>query len=406
MNWTNQAESMAKAWAETQKNLWENWYNLAQAAPANSPFGTGLAGQWYDMASQGFEAWMNQADPTAKEVAGRLRAGQQAVMDFMAFSSKAWQHIGKKMENGEDWQAVMNGYVDQLRQQLSQKPEEFFAAAKSSGELWQIYQSQFQKYLEPWLQAGLQTPSFLGQTFNGHPAALGDLAGLYRDVYQNTFGQLIDSPTLGYTRELEAKMRQGYQTWLNLNEVSVQYQAILGEAWVKVFEGLQKELVDLGEKGQTVTTLGELSVLLTNVAEEAFVEVYRTEKYIRTQGKLVSTIMAYRLFQREVVELLCKLNDIPTRSEVDEAHRANYLLRKEMKALKKAMNGSTNGSSAELAEAKETIATLKQDVESLKQAVAALKTAPPKSSSTTRRKTAAPKTSAAKTTAPKTGEES
>lgn len=400
MNWTNQAETMVKAWAETQKNLWENWYNMTQTASQNSPFAINFADQWSDMASQGFEAWTAQTDPTAKNTAERLREGQKTIMDFMAFSAKAWQQIGQKLEAGQDWQAVLNGYLDQLRQQLSQKPGDLFAAAKNSNELWQLYQKQTQTFMEPWLQAGQQIPGFFGQALNGQPSALGDLAGLYSQVYQNTFGQLIDSPTLGYTRELETKIRQGFQAWLTLNESSLAYQTIVGEAWLKAFEGVQQKLVELSQEGTTVKSLAELSTLWTNVAEDAFLEVYRTEKYIRIQGKLVSSVMAYRLFQRDIIELLCKLNDIPTRTEVDEAHRANYLLRKEVKALKKTIAGLGNNT-AELAEARQTVATLQQDVEDLKKAVAELRSAPVQSTPNPPRKTRAK----AKPTTPKIGQE-
>ena len=47
--------------------------------------------------------------------------------------------------------------------------------------------------------------------------------------------------------------------------------------------------------------------------------------------------MTYRIQQREIAEASLSLYDLPTRSEVDEAHRNIYELRKEVKALKKAL---------------------------------------------------------------------
>jgi len=41
--------------------------------------------------------------------------------------------------------------------------------------------------------------------------------------------------------------------------------------------------------------------------------------------------------ERQIIEVFLDLYDLPTRSELDETHRRIYELRKEVKALKKAM---------------------------------------------------------------------
>jgi len=47
--------------------------------------------------------------------------------------------------------------------------------------------------------------------------------------------------------------------------------------------------------------------------------------------------MSYRLREREIVEVWLQMYDLPTRSELDEAHRRIYELRKEVKTLKRAL---------------------------------------------------------------------
>lgn len=50
----------------------------------------------------------------------------------------------------------------------------------------------------------------------------------------------------------------------------------------------------------------------------------------------MNAALIYRQRQQQLMEVFLKLNDLPTRSEVDEIHRSIYELRKEMKTLKKA----------------------------------------------------------------------
>ena len=139
---------------------------------------------------------------------------------------------------------------------------------------------------------------------------------------------------------------------------------VIIEAWVKAFEHFQKELVALSEKGETITSLEQFAIVWTNLAEDAFSEVFYSEKYIRAQGKLITATMKQRIQQRQMVEMVCKQLDIPTRSEVDLIHRTNYELRKELKALKK-----KQGTGAALA-------TLQQELADLKATVAKLSAKP------------------------------
>jgi polyhydroxyalkanoate synthesis regulator phasin len=47
--------------------------------------------------------------------------------------------------------------------------------------------------------------------------------------------------------------------------------------------------------------------------------------------------MIYRLYQQQLMEVVLKMYDLPTRGEVDEIHHSIYELRKEIKSLKKAV---------------------------------------------------------------------
>jgi uncharacterized coiled-coil DUF342 family protein len=67
---------------------------------------------------------------------------------------------------------------------------------------------------------------------------------------------------------------------------------------------------------------------------------------------LVETVTQYRQRQRAVNERFMELFDLPTRAEVDEAHRRIYELRKEVKELKReieALRSKTNGANGSTA---------------------------------------------------------
>ena len=73
------------------------------------------------------------------------------------------------------------------------------------------------------------------------------------------------------------------------------------------------------------------------VADEVFIALFHSEAYAKTQSAYVNSNMALRRQQRELLEVWLRGNDMPTRSDLDEAHHQIYQLRKDMKALKKTL---------------------------------------------------------------------
>jgi class III poly(R)-hydroxyalkanoic acid synthase PhaE subunit len=361
---------MTKAWAEAQKQMWEKWSDLARTAPV-PPFHADLAEQWQKVAVQSFEAWTATAEPTAKDVSERLAASQKSFVDFFQFLIETWKAVAAKAASGEEWQKTLKTYTEQWRQQLLQSPEAMRHINQDLTELWQLYLKEWNKLALPWLQSSQLARGHLGQAITGNGSELIELTKLYWDAYERTFGRLVESPSLGYTRELNEKLLKGFDAWQDFRQASFEYQVILADTWVQAVESLIKELVTLTEKGQPIKSLRDLALLWNNIADPVFIEVFRSEKYIRIQGRLLNTAMQYRLRQREITELFLKTSDIAARSEVDEAHRNIYEQRKELKALKKVV-AELSPARQELEEARRSIEELRQEVKALKEALAAV----------------------------------
>jgi len=175
-----------------------------------------------------------------------------------------------------------------------------------------------------------------------------ELQKLYWDAYESTFGRMLESPTLGHTREMNEDILKGFDAWLDYRRGSFEYQVVLGETWVHAFEEFMRQMVALAEKGETVPSVKKLLFLWIEVVDQVFADVFRSDEYIRIQGCLVNTATAYRLREREIVDAFLKASHVASRSELDEAYRRIYELRKDVKELKRAWKDSQ----AELAEAK------------------------------------------------------
>ncbi len=75
----------------------------------------------------------------------------------------------------------------------------------------------------------------------------------------------------------------------------------------------------------------------SSIFDRVFAQTFRSNDTLQIRGKLLNAAATYRLHQHQLMEVFLKMNDLPTRSEVDEVHRSIYEMRKEIKSLKKAV---------------------------------------------------------------------
>ena len=337
MHSNEQTDSMLKVLTEAQKKIWKNWFELIGSAPARSPLFPGVPEQWREMASQGFKGWTADTEHVVKDTAERLLNTQDVVMRFLELSVRAWKAMAPKIESGQEWQSSLNNYTEQLREQLLQCPQTMARAVQETGELWRLYLEEWQRLVQPWAESLRQAPRHFGQAATGDGSALLELTNLYWDAYERTFGRLFESPSLGHTRELSEDLLKGFNAWIDSRRASFEYQVLLAEAWGRTFEQFMRTLVSQTEKGQPVQDLRQFLYLWIDVIEDVFTGLFRSEEYIQRQSRLVNTVMAYRLIERDLIEAFLKTSHMPSRSELDEAYHRIYDLRREVKELKKAL---------------------------------------------------------------------
>ena len=337
MHWNDQTEAFVKSLTHAQKQMWDSWFDLMRSAPSSTPLQSGVAEQWRELAGETLKGWTAEAEQVAKDVSERLLTTQDWMMRFLALSVGAWQAITPQVESGDDWQITLTKYTDQLRQQFVQFPEGMAKAAQNSGELWRLYLEEWQKLTQPWAESLRRAPWHFGQASTGNGSALVELMNLYGDAYERTFGRLLESPSLGHTRELHQDLLKGFDAWVDYRRASFEYQVALAETWTDAFQEFMQKLVSQFEKGEQVQSVRELLFLWIDVIDQVFAKVFQSDEYIRMQGRLLNTAMAYRLREQEIVEAFLKTSHVPSRSELDEAYRRIYHLKKDVKELKTAL---------------------------------------------------------------------
>lgn len=205
-------------------------------------------------------------------------------------------------------------------------------------ELWLLYVKGLQKLGQLCTETLWQSLEVATKAVCGDRSASIDLTNLYWDIYENTFGSFLQSPSLGYTREFNNKLFQSFDSWINFYKASIDYQLVLVDVWVRAFEELMRELVSSQEKGYSIQNWRQFLQVWSSVFDQVFAETFRSEDAVQIQGKFLNAAMSYRLHQQQLMEVFLNINNLPTRSEADEIHRSIYELRKEIKSLKQSLD--------------------------------------------------------------------
>ena len=144
-----------------------------------------------------------------------------------------------------------------------------------------------------------------------------------------------------YTGEFN-KVLQTFDVWINFSKASFDYLLVLLDIWVRAFEELMHELVSSQNKGETVENFRQFLQVWSSIFDRVFAQRFHSEDALEIQGKFMNAAITWRLHQQQLMEVFLKMNDLPTRSELDEVYRSLYELRKEVKNLKKTLAESLN----------------------------------------------------------------
>ncbi|VXD25309.1 putative poly(3-hydroxyalkanoate) synthase component [Planktothrix serta PCC 8927] len=313
--WNDLTGNWVNAWTDAGTQIWKTWFNQMGVATANGNAET-------------------QPDMTA--LTERFTQNQQLLMRFLKLSFEAWQDILPKVQAGDDWQKTLTNYTTQIRKQLDDFSQGNQKINQDTTQLWQLYSQQIQKFNQVWTAYMESSLGPLNQTWTGNSQPWIELNNLYWEMfYQPTFGNFLQSPTLGVTREFNNKILKGFDQWTNLYRASNNYQILLSDIQVKSFEALIQKLVELAEKGEPVTDWRKFQDLWSIVSDDIFEKTFMSEENLKVHGDFLNALNAYRIQQQELMESWMKAMNMPSRSEVDEIHKTIYELRKEVKRLKK-----------------------------------------------------------------------
>lgn len=216
-------------------------------------------------------------------------------------------------------------------------------AAASHKQLVALLQQSF----GPWFGMASATDPLAAWTSASatHAAAFAKgLAGLPQFGLGDLTEQLASHPALtGNPDSIERLAQRAMQAWGELQQVAASHQLVAASGWQQAFAAFAAEFQGAAEPRE-IRTLDAYLALWSEVGERALQAHARSPEHVESQTRLIRAAMRYRLDARRVTEAICRLQDLPTLTDLDEAFALIHELRREVRLLKRRLDAGESAS--------------------------------------------------------------
>lgn len=155
----------------------------------------------------------------------------------------------------------------------------------------------------------------------------------------------LDTPTFGLNREHEQRWKELVQAQQDYQRHTKGYQALMNEALQDAFTRFENKLEECSQSGNKLETMGALFDLWIDAAEDAYADIAISPRFRDAYGALGNAQMTLRAAVQKEIEHLGESMGMPSRTEVDAAHRKITQLERELRQLRAQVEAAGSGES-------------------------------------------------------------
>lgn len=161
-------------------------------------------------------------------------------------------------------------------------------------------------------------------------------ASPYLEAWRREGASWLSMPAFGIGREHQERLQALAQAQVDYQEKNSAYNALMLKASQHAFELFEAKLSEREEPGRQLTSARALFDLWIDAAEESYAQIALSQEFRQVYGALVNAQMRLRSGIQRQVELACGQFGMPTRTEVDAAHRKIAELERQLRRLRDA----------------------------------------------------------------------
>ena len=319
-NWNGDFDALARQYWAGWNEMMRQAANVqgAQASPFASMGGMGGMGQGFAMPGFGAPGFGQAAWPDAMPNMG-MGGWQDALAQWGRFA----QSMGAQPQ--PDLNATLNDTLGRFQQQagdwygrMQQHAGEFTGQAVGAAEIAERWKQLLEQNGEgAWLEMfrSMQSPQMHG--FDQWYESVQPMLAGWRNEARGWLGM----PTFGVAREHQERLQKMMQAQLDYQDTVAAHNAMLSKSAQRAYENFEKKLAEHESPGLEITSARALFDLWIDAAEDAFADMALSSDYREAYGAMVNAQMRLRQDVQKEIEHATGQLGMPTRTEIEAAHR-------------------------------------------------------------------------------------
>lgn len=306
------ATSQGSDFEALARQYWTAWGDAMRGAPTSAGQG---AGPQAAAMQAGVKAWHDGIDWWTQLVHGKRSEVNDVVERFNA-QAHAWYGQMQQVAAQFAGQDAGAGEVARAwKQALGAVGDNPFP------EMFRAMRGQGQQGLDQWIED----------------------ASPYLDAWKREGASWLGMPAFGFARERQERQQALMQALLDYQDKTSAYNALMMKSAQRAYEVFEDKLAERAEPGRQLQSARAMFDLWIDAAEEAYAEIALSPEFRKVYGALVDAQMRVRGGMQKQVEEMGGMLGMPTRSEVDGAHRKIAELERQLRRLRDAAppSGST-----------------------------------------------------------------
>ncbi len=161
-------------------------------------------------------------------------------------------------------------------------------------------------------------------------------ASPYLDAWRREGMSMLRMPAFGFAREQQERSQSVMRAQVEYQDKTAAYNALMLKASQGAYELFESKLAEREEPGRQLTSARALFDVWIDAAEEAYAQIALSPEFRKVYGELVNAQMRMRGGVQQEIEQLSAMFGMPTRTEVDSAHRKIAELERALRRLRDA----------------------------------------------------------------------
>lgn len=341
------------SWLDAQKKVIDTWVTASKSFQ-DIFFGTtegksgvsdatrevyNLYNSWINTTGRYFDEMMkNYPIGVGRDTFSKFFSGADAYMklnDYWSSLFKGWSEKGFDIEASKDLMdpAKYKDVIDKVFGfSTPDTMTEFFGQASKLVETWG---SSAQNFVGPWAEAIQKSAGSYPDMLSGNAdAGLSAFHTMY-GAFENTFGKVFKMPKVGKDRDKIELMMTCLDKCSVYTAKNTEFQHkmyVVGQqAMNKVMEAISKRV----KEGAEIKTYDEFFRLWTDINEDEYFELFKTDEFSNLQGAMLDSALDARRHIHQLMELYLEDYPIALRSEMNDVYKTVYDLRRKVRELDK-----------------------------------------------------------------------